>query len=324
MDKPRLVFLISLPRSGSTLLQKILASHPDIYSVTEPWLLLPFGYLQQPWGLMAPYDHDWATRALDDFIETLPGRREQFYSAIKDFVVTLYQHSINKRQVVYFLDKTPRYYLILPFLTEVFPDAKYIFLFRNPLAVFASILTTWLNNELRIYRYYPDLYCGPSLLTEGYRQMKPKAIALRYSELVSDPATTVRRVCDYLTIRYDSNMLTEYRTVEFDGQYGDETGISEYDTITTASLEKWKTVLNTGYRKWLARRYVRDISDRILVQFGTSAAELLREIDSISQVRSGSIQDIYNHFISNVKRWLFVEYFKYQLKPSTRKYRFHR
>ena len=36
------IFLFSLPRSGSTLLQRVLMSHKDIASVAEPWLMLPF------------------------------------------------------------------------------------------------------------------------------------------------------------------------------------------------------------------------------------------------------------------------------------------
>ena len=40
----------------------------------------------------------------------------------------------------YVLDKTPRYYHILPELLELFPKAKFVLLQRNPLSVFASIL----------------------------------------------------------------------------------------------------------------------------------------------------------------------------------------
>jgi len=35
-----MIFLISQPRAGSTLSQRMLGSHPDIYTVSEPWLML--------------------------------------------------------------------------------------------------------------------------------------------------------------------------------------------------------------------------------------------------------------------------------------------
>ena len=41
MNKATPIFIISLPRSGSTLLQRILTSHESVASASEPWLLLP-------------------------------------------------------------------------------------------------------------------------------------------------------------------------------------------------------------------------------------------------------------------------------------------
>ena len=323
MDNPRLIFLISLPRSGSTLLQRILTAHPDIHSVSEPWLLLPFGFLEKPWGLITPYDHEWARHALKDFIGTLPGGREQFHSAIKDFVLNLYRDSLYDRQAIYFLDKTPRYYLILPFLKKLFPDAKYIFLFRNPLAVFASILTTWLNNELRIYRYYPDLYQGPIALAEGYSSLRENSIAVQYNDLVSTPEAEVKHICDYLNIDYDSAMLSEYLNVELRGQYGDQAGHDKYSSISTDSMHKWKNVFNSRYRKRMIKNYIRRLSDNVLAHFNTSVNQLDLEIDAIPNNSSGIILDAYCHFVSYAKRWLFLDYFKQRSIGSGERYKYY-
>ncbi|MBT8101022.1 MAG: sulfotransferase, partial [Gammaproteobacteria bacterium] len=51
----RPVFLLSLPRSGSTLLQRMLMTHPAISSVPEPWLLLPIFYPRRTSGHSAEY-----------------------------------------------------------------------------------------------------------------------------------------------------------------------------------------------------------------------------------------------------------------------------
>ena len=61
---------------------------------------------------------------------------------------------------IYFLDKTPRYYLILKELEQVFPDAKFIFLFRNPVQIYASMLSTWGKDTFKVffkYRFYADI-----------------------------------------------------------------------------------------------------------------------------------------------------------------------
>ena len=127
----RPIFLFSLPRSGSTLLQRLLAGHPDIMTVSEPWLLLPFCYAVKPEGLFSEYNHGWAAKALNEFILGLPNQELDYYKVLNRFALALYGGA-NKNNALYFLDKTPRYYLIIPQIVEIFPEAKFIFLFRNP------------------------------------------------------------------------------------------------------------------------------------------------------------------------------------------------
>ncbi|MEZ4607679.1 MAG: sulfotransferase [Deinococcales bacterium] len=63
------LFLFSLPRSGSTLLQRILAAHPDIATLSEPWFILPLIYMTRDEGIYSEYDHSHLTRALTDLKE---------------------------------------------------------------------------------------------------------------------------------------------------------------------------------------------------------------------------------------------------------------
>ena len=69
----RPLFLLCLPRSGSTLVQRVLASHAEIATVSEPWLLLPLLYSIREHGIRAEYWHQTAAQAIADFIEELPG-----------------------------------------------------------------------------------------------------------------------------------------------------------------------------------------------------------------------------------------------------------
>ena len=68
------IFLFSLPRSGSTLLQRLLGGHPDIMTVSEPWLLLPLCYALKAEGLLSEYNNGWATKAINDFIMEFPNK----------------------------------------------------------------------------------------------------------------------------------------------------------------------------------------------------------------------------------------------------------
>ena len=317
------IFLISLPRSGSTLLQKMLSAHTEIHSVSEPWLLLPLAYMHISKGMFTEYDHEWAITAFDDFINLLPNCRKDFNDSTREFVISLYEKSLKGNKYRYFLDKTPRYYLIIPFLAEVFPEAKFIFLFRNPLDVISSILTTWLSNQLRLYRYYPDLFIGPFALAEGFKRYQDRSLAVLYEKLVTSPESEVKRICDYLDLSFDQTLITGYRSVNFDGEYGDNSGVISYHGVSPKSIAKWKNVLNTRYRKRFVKRYIQRLGNPVLHNFGTSVEDLIKEIDSIAMTRPGDLADFYWHLMSNLKRWLFIDYFKYMVAQNSRGRRYH-
>ena len=52
------------------------------------------------------------------------------------------------------------------------------------------------------------------------------------------------------------------------------------------------------------------MGDKTLRSFGTSLKELTQEIDSISNLRRGSIEDAFCHSISTIMRWIYVDYYK--------------
>src|SRR5688500_15750036 len=64
---PTPLFLLSLPRSGSTLAQRILAAHEAIATASEPWILLPYLYTLRERGAYAEYNHRVLVRAVEDF-----------------------------------------------------------------------------------------------------------------------------------------------------------------------------------------------------------------------------------------------------------------
>ena len=123
------IFLISLPRSGSTLLQRVLITHPEIDSYSESWLLLPLIQSLKESDTIANYGHRICTVALNAIIGEMGGV-EYYYEVLRQFVMNIYSQICSKGSK-YYLDKTPRYYLIINDIARLFPDAKYIFLFRT-------------------------------------------------------------------------------------------------------------------------------------------------------------------------------------------------
>lgn len=300
------VFLISLPRSGSTLLQKMLAVSPEVSTIAEPWICLPLATMLEPTAIAAEYWHTTCHLALDDLVKQLPGGRKEYLQRVSMFVNGLYQSIDGGSGAELFLDKTPRYYLIVPFLAEAFPNARFIFLFRNPLEVLSSVLKTWHGNRMtpRLRGSYVDIVRGPRLMAEGARLLGDRALCLDYGELVSAPDAVLQRSCDYLGVSFSDEMLSKYKSVEFDGRMGDPTGVKSYGGISTDSLAIWKVGLSNVFRKWYVRRYVRFLGDDTLSAFGLTEQGLLEEIDSISTTWSGAVSDAAGYSMFTIMRWL--------------------
>ena len=72
MTRP--LFLLSLPRAGSTVVQRVLAAHEGIATASEPWVLLPQLYARRLEGIYTEYGQLQSTKALSDFATALPSR----------------------------------------------------------------------------------------------------------------------------------------------------------------------------------------------------------------------------------------------------------
>lgn len=289
----REAFLISLPRSGSTLLQKMLAVSPQVCTVAEPWLMLPLAAMTERSMLAAEYWHETCHQALADLAAELPGGRDEFDALTADFARRVYGRIAEGRQADLFLDKTPRYYMIVPFLARAFPDARFVFLFRDPVEVLSSILRTWHKDRFgpTLLGNYVDIARGPRDMVEGFRLLGDRALGVQYSRLVSNPETVLREVCAFLDLGFQDEMVTNYRDVTFSGRMGDPTGVREYGGVSTDSLAKWKRFIRNPVRKRYVRRYLRDMGPEVLSAFGLDMHEVLREVSTVPTSLKGSVSD---------------------------------
>ena len=91
----------------------------------------------------------------------------------------------------------------LPSLINVFPNAKFIVLFRHPLSVLNSILKTWVKDEIdKLFYYSRDLLAAPQKLTDFVSIHKENICLVSYETLVSSPETEIKRICEYLGVDY--------------------------------------------------------------------------------------------------------------------------
>lgn len=270
-----LIFIISQPRAGSTLLQRILSSHPEIYTTAEPWIMLHPMYALRRKGLWAEYDVCLAHNALEDFLKGLPHGQVSYIEAIRQMYISLYKGALNSTGKTYFLDKTPRYYFIIPELYRLFPKAKYIILLRNPLAVLASMLNTWVKDDwclLSQYRY--DLLAAPQLLLEGADLLADKGITVHYEELVSTPEEITKRLCSYLNLEFNASILEYGKQKAPSGSMGDPVEIHKHSRPVPDYADKWVDEFTSRQTRHFADSYLKELGPDLLKRLGYSFDEL--------------------------------------------------
>ena len=144
-----IIFLISMPRSGSTLLQRIIETSPYIESTGEPWVALPVISMYDQKLIDSMYDQQVLNSARNSLKSELKISDTHYENAERSYLYSLYSSISNIIESPYYLDKTPRYSLIIERLYELLPNARYIILRRNPLSVINSYCSTWSKNDLK-------------------------------------------------------------------------------------------------------------------------------------------------------------------------------
>lgn len=264
-----LIFIISPPRSGSTLLQRIIARHPDVHTTAEPWLLLPLMYTWRQAGHRAEYDADLAYIALTDFLTTLPDGINMYKNEIRRTAVTVYNAACMTAGKSIFLDKTPRYYFIIPELFELFPQAKFVFLYRHPLGILNSILETRVKKHwILLARYRHDLLTAPASLLEAQELMSNACYTLRYEELVDQPIEQMRRLFDFLQLDFQPDFLDYGSEDPPAGKMGDQQTIHNYNQPVQDRSERWKSAFIDAYEQHYARAYVQDLGEGTFLRLG--------------------------------------------------------
>lgn len=292
------VFLLSLPRSGSTLLQRILGAHPEVATCPEPWWLLPHLYAFRERGVYAEYSHREYRKAVTDFAGRLPDGEDDLRAACRTAATEIYRKAAGE-EVRYFLDKTPRYALVADELAKTFPEARFIFLWRNPLAVTSSMMRTWNEGRWNLHWYRMDLERGLRLLVDTGRQVE-NGFTLRYEDLVADPHGAVEHLCDFLEIERTGAMLESFTEVEATGRMGDPSGTEQYESVSDATLEKWRASWNNPLRKRWMRRYLARIGSERLEAMGYPMDELLRALESVPT----SYEHLLSDLVQLPKAWL--------------------
>ena len=275
---PTPIFILCVPRSGSTLLQRLLASHADISTTSEPWVLIHQIYAMRESGIRAEYSHPTSARALEAFAsEYLPGGVDGYWAAVRDFTLRLYEQAAQGKQ--FFLDKGPRNGFVADDILRIFPGGRFIFLWRNPLAIASSATETFGAGKFNIRgAHRADLYEGIPRLIDAYEANSERVHALRYEDLVTTPDAEIRRALDYIGLPFDDSLTSRFTELPMPNpRFWDPGGTLEYRSVSTEPLDKWKQTMTPAVRKRWCRRYLKWLAHERAALMGYDLNELLAE-----------------------------------------------
>lgn len=263
----QLLFVVSPPRAGSTLLQRMLGAHSQVFTHPEPHLITPLAFLGYHDTVdAAPYDHVNAAEAIRSYVDALPNGEADYLDALRAYADTMYGRMLATAPgKTRFLDKTPAYALVLPFLAKLYPHAKYVVLTRHPLAVFSSYAQSFFDGDwIEAHRYNPVVERYVPAMAAFLRERPVPICHVGYEELVSNPEGELERIFAFLGLENEPEAV-EYGDKEMKAGMGDPINVEKHKRPTTKSLHKWAAELVHDDRKLkLARDMIARLSDEDL------------------------------------------------------------
>jgi len=186
-----------MPRSGSTLVEQMLARHPDIASVGESPSL---NVIYQDTRARAHNGADMVAAIRQIPQEAATRLAERYLDE-------------TKRNARYVIDKSLHNYELLGFFARLLPNAKIIHMRRNPLdtcvSCYMSRLSAW-------HRYSQDLislghaYRQYDALMTHWENTLPNPIhTVHYEDIVQDTAATARKLLTFLDLPWDADVLDQ-------------------------------------------------------------------------------------------------------------------
>ncbi|MGB3344111.1 MAG: sulfotransferase [Aequorivita sp.] len=247
-----IAFLVAKDRSGTTLLQTMLDSHPNICAPLESRFVL---------HLKSRYQHKvkWNDRLKARFIKDLFEEEKMVLlweldmEALKQRLASLPEattygdvckqvyvssKSFHKKGIAaQIVDKNPIYAIMIPLIMEVYPNAKFIHLVRDYRGTVSSIFN--------LYKEISIKQLGLSWVSTNYEIEKAKKvqpnnfITLRYEDLLDQPKEELEKLTHFFGLEFHPNMLRYHERIA--------EAISDY--VNRSSNEKIRNVREIGIAK---------------------------------------------------------------------------
>jgi hypothetical protein len=246
LDRP--IVLVSTPRSGSTFLYETLEQAPHLFTTGQEshWLIEDMPGLSPP-------QRGWTSNRLDGEDAT----PERAAAITSEFYRQLRDRDGNRPQgPVRMLEKTPKNSLRVPFFDAIWPDSRFVYLYRDVRETLASMMEAWASGGFRTYPQLPGWtgYPWSMVLVPGWRKLigrpLPEIVAHQWAAatdmLVADlqaiPEERVRAL-SYERFKADPQaeveLLAGSLDLSWDRQLGSALPLSKV-TVSPPRPDKWR------------------------------------------------------------------------------------
>jgi hypothetical protein len=288
------VFIVGCPRSGTTVLQRVVNAHPRLTIINQSRWIPGLYRMVSRAASDGQVTADLIPRFLDyhGLFQKMGISREDLqrllrpgpmsYAHFVTGIFDLYGHAQGKPVVG---DKTPIYVRQIAMLHELWPEARFVHLIRDGRNVALSTVNwkknaAWLTNAFATWRDDPVTTAAMrwrwnvQLGREAGMPLGPRSYyELRYEALVTRPAEECGRLCTFLGVPYDDAMLRFH-----EGRTKDNPNLD--------AKKSWRPI-TPGLRDWRTQMAAEDVE-----RFEASAGDLLDELGyprGVPQPRSESL-----------------------------------
>jgi len=268
----RAIFILSPPRSGTTLLRVMLAGHPQLFSTTE-LQLLGFNTLQERRRAFSGKYSLWlegTLRALMDLkqidadgAKALMQQYENENLSTREFYALL-QQWIAPRTLV---DKSPSYVFDLETLKKAerdFDGALYVHLVRHPYAMVRSFEKLHMDQALYLHEHgFSARELGELLWIISHQNTveflksvpRERQFRMRFEDLTASPREALQSMCGALGVEFHEEMAQPYKDTGrkmTDGLYAQSTPMGDenflkHGEIKRSVAEQWRDVLRDDF-----------------------------------------------------------------------------
>ena len=235
-DSP--ILIVGLPRSGSTLLEQILASHSQVEGTAELHYLLRL-------ATETGQTRSDGIRYPECMLEMKP---HHFRDLGREYLDNTQRHRSGAR---YFTDKMPNNFTGIGFLHAILPNAKVIDARRHPLdSCLGSYKQLFARGQIFTYDLYDLAHCYIQYMRmiDHWNEVLPgKVLTVHYEDVVADLETQAKRIAEHCGLPWEEQMLRYHETER---------------AVKTASSEQVRQPIYSGSLN-LWRRYEDDLAELI-------------------------------------------------------------